>query len=145
MLGGGPPKACPSDSSSNSSSLLDEAETGENLAKLRWLIGVEKKEDWEGRSRKLTLHCRSHKLGWKCEMEWLLNLSEEEDKGPTRSDCFIKQAINLMVEAFKNLKEEEMEPCQGRVEKRLEEEDKSGESESVNPGTSVSATETAGP
>lgn len=48
----------------------------------------------------------------------VFNLSEEEER-LTWSDHFLKQAINLMVEAFKNLKVEEADPCQGSVERRL--------------------------
>lgn len=49
-----------------------------------------------------------------------------------------------MLEDFKNLKEEEAEPCQGWIKRRLEEEEERGESEPTNPTPFTSITEAAG-
>lgn len=77
-----------------------------------------KKEEWQGKARKVTLKQGSHQPGWKREVERSFNLSKEEEERPTWSNRFLKQALRflkqalrLMVEMFKSLKEEEADLC----------------------------------
>lgn len=71
-------------------------------------------------------------------MESLLNLDEEENEMPNRADWFLKKAIDLMVEAFKNWKGEEADNCRKASEELSEEEAGTEESETSLPEMSAS-------
>lgn len=80
---------------------------GGNLPKPRRSICIEKKEDWEVRTWKVTFAHGSRKLGWKREME-LLYTDDKAGEEPSQANRFPKRVINVMVEAFQNLKWQEV-------------------------------------
>lgn len=65
-------------------------------------------------------------------MEHSHNL-DEEDEVPSQANHFLKQAIDLMVEAFKNLEEEEVDTSRKTNEELLEEEAGRGKENSPSP------------
>lgn len=76
----------------------------------------------EGKFWKVTIACSS----WGENTKWSTHLDEEEDKAPSQANNFLKQAIDLVVEAFKSLEEEEGDTCRKMNEELLEEEAGSG-------------------
>lgn len=77
------------------------------------MVGVGKEEDWEGRTKGVTLTCGSQQHGWRCKIELLYHnggLKKESD----HADCLMKQAMCFMMEAFQTLKARE---APGHVEK----------------------------
>lgn len=64
---------------------MEEAAAMEDLQRPRGSIGVGKKEDWEGRTQRVTLTHGSRKPGWKCEME-LLYADDKPGEEPSPAD-----------------------------------------------------------
>lgn len=61
-------------------------------AKPRWSIGVGKKDDWEGKTKGVTLTGGNHRHGWKEELE-VLEDKEEEGNEPHHANLLMKQAM----------------------------------------------------
>lgn len=69
---------------------MEEAAFLEDLLKLRWSVGMGKKEDWKGRTKGVALIHGSRKHGWWPEMEVLYDVSELEEE-PDHTNHLMKR------------------------------------------------------
>ncbi|KAG8139378.1 hypothetical protein E2320_002147 [Naja naja] len=83
----------------------EEAVNLGDSSKLRWSIGG-KKDNWEGRTKGVTLIRGSHRCEWKKELE-VLEDDEEEEEDTDPADFLMKEAIRFIMEEFQNLKARE--------------------------------------